>query len=91
MKKTLTIPHDTSPPKFGVKVGESFDLKFDKEGKVSHQDLDHFDPVLPKGKVGPSTPVSTHKAKKKGEVNITFTTIIQNTDSSSTHTILIGD
>jgi hypothetical protein len=89
--KTLTIPHDTSPPKFEIKVGESFHLKFDKDGQVNHNDLDHFDPPLPKHKVGPSTPVSTYKAKKKGEVSITFTTSIQNTDSSSTHTILIGD
>jgi hypothetical protein len=89
--KALTIPQDTSPRKFEIKVDESFHLKFDKEGKVSHHDLDHFDPVLPQGKVGPSTPVSTHKALKKGEVNITFTPTIQNTDSFSTHTILIGD
>ncbi len=89
--KTLTIPHDTSPPKFEIKVGESFQLKFDKDGEVSHHDLDHFDPALPKQRVGPRTPASTHKALKRGEVNITFTPTIQNTDSSSSHTILIGD
>ena len=88
--KTLTIPHDTSPPKFQIKIGESFHLKFDKDGEVNHHDLDHFDPPLPKHKVGPSTQVSTHKAKKRSG-DITSTTTIQNIDSSSTPPMLIGD
>jgi len=77
-------------PKFEIKVGDSFHLKFDKNGEVNHHDLDHFDPPLLKHEVGPSTQVSTHKAKK-GEVNITSTTTIQNIDSSSTPPMLIGD
>jgi hypothetical protein len=69
--KTLTIPHDTSPPKFEIKVGDSFHLKFDKDGEANHHDLDHFDPSLPKHKVGPSTPVSTHRRKKRrGEYHL---------------------
>jgi hypothetical protein len=84
---TLTIPHDTLD--FKMKVGESFHLKFDKDGEVSHQDVDHFDPLLPKHTVGPSTPVSTHKALKKGKVDITFVPSVGVT-TFSMHTILIG-
>jgi hypothetical protein len=88
--KTLTVPRDTPPPKFEVKIDQCFHLKFEKAGQISLQHADYFAPPLPKDEM-PIDTVTTHATKKTGEVNFNFTaTLSGGKRTFSAHTILIG-
>jgi hypothetical protein len=71
-----------------IKRGDCFDLIFDEDGEINHDNKTHLDPPLTKHSVK-AHEKSHHCAKQKGKVELQFTP--NNSALATTRTILIGD
>ena len=81
----MHIPKDSE---LSIKPGDCFDLIFDEEGDVTHNNKAHLDPPPPKRSVK-ARDKTHHCAKRKGKVTVKFAS--NNPEQASTHTILIGN
>lgn len=81
----MHIPKDSE---LSIKPGDCFDLIFDEEGDVTHNNKTHLDPPPPQRSVK-ARDKTHHCAKRKGKVTVKFAS--SNPEQASTHTILIGN
>jgi hypothetical protein len=81
----IHIPKDSE---VSVKRGDCFDLIFDEDGEISHNNKTHLDPPLTKHSVR-AHDRSHHCAKQAGKVEVRFTS--KSSALATTRTILIGN